>query len=220
MVDLLPVREVRRSPAPGIEPMGLAFHRDTLWLSCRESQRLYAIDPDTLQIREEIATPGAPFGLVFFHDVLHVVIGYGSDDDDRVISRYTPEHGFADSPFVCPDRSGVHLATDGTTLYLSQAHDRCIVGFDANGTIERTIALERVPVGMTIVDANFYLVNGDRNFADLQFGRLDMHAPGPIVPLGAFAFNARGVAFDGTAFWTADRRANAIVVLETPTLPT
>ena len=68
--------------------------------------------------------PGAPFGIAVVGDELAVVIGHGNDDDDRYIYRFVPGHGFKSGRIQCPDLSGVHLAFDGATLFLSQAHNR------------------------------------------------------------------------------------------------
>jgi hypothetical protein len=76
---LRPVMETRRLPAPGEEPMGVAFHEGTLWVACREAHRLYALEPASGAIVEEIQTPGAPFGIAFFHSLCvptpHIVCG-------------------------------------------------------------------------------------------------------------------------------------------------
>lgn len=198
--------------------MGLTFDDATLWISCRESHRLYAIDPSSAAISEEIPTPGAPFGLSFFRGALFVVIGHGNDDDDRYLYRYTPGRGFDDDPVACPDLSGVHLASDGETLFLSQAHNRKILSLDARGAVVKEMTLERIPLGMTIVGGAFYLITGDRQFKNLQFGALAPNegAERVFIPAASIPFAARDLAFDGTTFWTADRSANEVVALRTP----
>ncbi len=173
-----------------------------------------------MAVAAEVQTPGAPFGLAFFRDAMYVVIGHGYDDDDRYVYRYTPGRGFEDHPIACPDLSGIHLATDGETLFLSQAHNRKILALDPCGAVLEEIALDRVPVGMTVVGGSFYLITGDRGFKDLQLGRLDpsQGAGRLVLPMASIPFAARGLAFDGTYFWTADRNKNEIVALATPGL--
>jgi hypothetical protein len=212
------VEERGRFRAPGAEPMGLAFSNATLWISCRESHRLYAMEPASLAISEEVQTPGAPFGLAFFQDELYVVIGHGRDDDDRYIYRYIRGRGFEDDPIACPNLSGVHLASDGQTLFLSQAHNRKLLALDPSGGVVKEIGLDRVPVGMTVVGNSFYLITGDRKFKNLQIGRLDPGEGAGVLlrPMASIPFVARDLAFDGTCFWTADRNSNEIVRLGTP----
>jgi len=216
--EILPaVRETLRRPAPGVEPLGLAFDDTTLWISCRESHRLYAVDPATWIANREIETPGAPFGITVAGDELRAVIGFGDDDDDRYIYRYAPGRGFESDRIECPDLSGVHLAFDGTTLYLSQAHNKRILALDQSGSIVREIRLDRVPAGMTFVDGLFYLITGDDNFKNLQLTAVDARGETPhVTQLASIPFVARGLAFDGTQLWTGDRRRNEIVAFARP----
>jgi hypothetical protein len=207
-----PISEILRLPAPGDEPLGLAFDGTMLWVACRESHRLYALEPATWRVREEVAAPGAPFGIVFHGGEFRVVIGFGHDDDDRYIYRFVPGCGFESDRIECPDLSGVHVAFDGDTLVLSQAHNRRILSLDDRGGITREIRLDRVPVGMTIVDGSFYLVTGDREFRNLQLTKLDARGETPqVMPLASIPFTARGLAFDGSRFWTGERNDNELV---------
>jgi hypothetical protein len=210
------ISELHRFPAPGEEPLGVAFDGKTLWVSCRESHRLYALDPATWTVGYEVQTPGAPFGVAVVGDELQVVIGFGEDDDDRYIYRFIPGQGFANDRIECPDRSGVHLAFDGDALFLSQAHNRRILALDGRGGVIREFRLGREPVGMTIVDGAFYLITGE-NFKNLQLTRVDTTGKTPVVSLlAAIPFVARGLAFDGKCFWTGSRSDNQIVAFEMP----
>jgi hypothetical protein len=211
------IREISRFPAPGQEPLGLAFHGTALWIACREAHRLYAVDPATWEIREELQTPGAPFGIAAANDEFRVVIGFGDDDDDRYIYRFAPESGFAGDRIACPQLSGVHVAFEGDTLYLSQAHNKRLLALDGRGTIVSEIRLDRRPVGMTIVDGMFYLVTGDENFKNLELTRVDARGEtASVTSLASLPFVARALAFDGTSFWTGDRTRNEIVAFQVP----
>lgn len=210
------VKEILRVPAPGPEPLGVAFDGRTLWVSSREAHRLYALDAATWTIGDEVETPGAPFGIAVVGDELRVVIGFGDDDDDRYIYRFVPGEGFADDRIECPDLSGVHLAYGGDALFLSQAHNRRILALDGRGGVIREIRLGREPVGMTIVDGAFYLVTGE-NFKNLHLTRVDTTGEEPRVSLlASIPFVARGLAFDGECFWTGSRSDNQIVAFEAP----
>ncbi|MGZ3510124.1 MAG: hypothetical protein ACXWNK_15885 [Vulcanimicrobiaceae bacterium] len=211
------ISETLRLPAPGPEPLGLAFQGTTLWIASREAHRLYALDPSTWSVGEEAQAPGAPFGLAVVEDELRAVIGYGDDDDDRYIYRFVPGHGFESDCIECPDLSGVHLAFDGDTLFLSQAHNMRILALDGHGAVIRDIRLDRVPVGMTIIDGFFYLITGDKDFKNLQLTKVDTHGETPLVTsLASIPFAARGLAFDGSRFWTSHRDNNEIVAFTMP----
>lgn len=211
------INEALRLPAPGPEPLGVAFDGTTLWVGSREAHRLYAVNPATWTVKQEISTPGAPFGISVVGDELRVVIGFGDDDDDRYIYRYVPGHGFKSGRIECPDLSGVHLAFDGDTLFLSQAHNMRILALDGQGAIMREIRLERVLVGMTIIDGLFYLITGEKNFKNLKLTTVDARGETPRVTLlASIPFIARGLTFDGTRLWTADRNNNEIVAFTMP----
>jgi hypothetical protein len=213
------INELQRLPAPGPEPIGLAFIGATLWVASREAHRLYAVDPATWKVGEEAEAPGAPFGIAAARDELAVVIGVGDDDDDRYIYRFVPGHGFTGEGMACPDLSGAHVAFLGDSLYLSQAHNRKILKLDNHGGIVREISLDRVPVGMTILDGIFYLVTCEKDFKHPQLTTVDIQADTPrLTLLESIPFGARGLTFDGTQFWTSDRRANEMVAFAMPKL--
>ncbi len=214
---LAEIRELQRRPAPGPEPLGLAFDGGALWIASREAHRIYALDPATWIVSEEVATPGAPFGIAIHGADRRIVIGYGEDDDDRYIYRFVSGDGFTTEHIACPDLSGVHVALDAGALFLSQAHNMRVLSLDDRGAVLREIRLDRVPVGMTIVDGYFYLVTGNEKFKDLQLTKLDARAEPPrVTALASIPFVARGLAFDGTHFWTGDRTQNEIVAFTTP----
>ena len=170
------------------------------------------VDPATGTVRDEFATPGAPFGIAVAADAFRVVIGVGDDDDDRYIHRFVPGRGFESDRIACPDLSGVHVVFDGDTLYLSQAHNKKILALDDHGAILREIDLERRPVGMTVSGGMFYLVTVDDDWKNPQLTA--MHAGGKTPRLRGLApipFSARGLAFDGRYFWTSHRAVNEIV---------
>jgi hypothetical protein len=211
------INEIVRLPAPGPEPLGLASDGTTLWIASREAHRLYALNSATWTVREEAQAPGAPFGIAVLGNELRVVIGHGDDDDDRYIYRFIPGHGFKSERIECPDFSGVHLAFDGDTLFLSQAHNMRILALDGRGAVIRDILLDRVPVGMTIIDGFFYLITGDKDFKNLEFTKVDAHGETPrLTPLASVPFAARGLTFDGSRFWTSHRDANEIVAFTMP----
>ena len=211
------IKELLRLPSPAPLPLGLACDGDTIWMASRETHRVYAIDSKRWTVGEEAQAPGGPFGMTMVGDELRVVIGLGEKDHDRYIYRFVPGHGFKGDRITCPDLTGAHVAFDGDTLFLSQASYRKILALDGQGDIVREIPLERTPVGMTIADGVFYLVTGDEEFENLELWKVDAHTETPqITVLASIPFDARGLAYDGTKFWTSHRDNNEIIAFEKP----
>jgi sugar lactone lactonase YvrE len=211
------IEETVRVPAPGPEPLGFASVGKTLWVTSREAHRLYAFDAASWTLGDEVATPGAPFGITAVGDEFRVVIGFGDDDDDRYIYRFVPSHGFAGDRIACPDLSGVHLAYDGDALFLSQAHNKKILALDERGSVIHEIALERRPVGMVLAGGAFYLISTNDDWKNHELTKVDTTGDTPVVTsLAEIPFVARGLAFDGTCFWTGARSTNEVVAFHAP----
>lgn len=206
------INEKLRLPSPAPKPLGLAFDGQTLWMASRDTHRMYAIDAGTWSARDEGEAPGGPFGMTVMGDELRLIIGIGENDHDRYIYRFISGHGFKTDRIACPDLTGAHLAYDGDTLFLSQASYRKILALDADGNITREIPLDRVPIGMTIVDGRFHLVTSDAEFENLELTIVDARGETPVVEAAAsIPFDARGLTYDGTKFWTCHRDENQIV---------
>lgn len=206
------ITEHLRLPSPAPKPLGVGFDGNVLWMASRETHRLYAIDPASWTVRDEAQAPGGPFGMAVVGDELRVVIGHGENDHDRYIYRFVPGHGFKNERIACPDLTGAHLAFDGEVMFLSQASYRKILALDAQGNPTREISLERIPLGMTIVDARFYLITSDEEFEKLELTVVDARRDSPSSEtLAAIPFDARGLTFDGSRFWTSHRDDNQIV---------
>jgi hypothetical protein len=206
------IKELLRLPSPAPLPLGLASDGATLWMASRETHRLYAIDPKKWTVGEEAQAPGGPFGMAMVGDELRVVIGIGENDYDRYLYRFIPGHGFKNDRIACPDLTASHVAFDGDTIFISQAANRKILALDGRGDVIRDISLERKPVGMTISDGCFYLITGDEEFENLEFWRVDAHNENPeVTVLASIPFDARGLTYDGSRFWTSHRDANEIV---------
>jgi hypothetical protein len=218
MQSVAAISESLRLPSPAPKPLGLAFDGPTLWMGSRETNRLYAINASAWTARDEGEAPGGPFGMTLVGDELRVIVGLGEKQNDRYICRFVPGHGFKSDRIACPDLTGAHLAFDGDVLFLSQASYRKILALDAQGGIAREIPLERVPVGMTIVEGMFYLVTTDEEFENVQFTKVDAHGETPrVTTLASIPFDARGLAFDGSRFWTSHRDESQIVAFTVPT---
>ena len=212
------IKELLRLPSPAPLPLGLAADGNTLWMASRETQRLYAIDVAKWTVRDEAQAPGGVHGLTLVGDELRAVIGLGEKEPDRYIYRFIPGHGFKNDRLACPDLTGNHLAFDGDTLFLSQAHYMRILALDAQGNILRGISLNgHKPAGMTIADGAFYVLAADDEWDNLELWRIDARGEKPeIQTLASVPFDGRGLTYDGTRFWTSHRDENQIVAFEKP----
>jgi DNA-binding beta-propeller fold protein YncE len=206
------VKELSRHPSPGARPQPLAFHRNVLWVGAWDTDHLYAIDPQTWKVIEEVPAPGKPFGIAALGDDLRVVVSIGADDD-RFFYRFTPGTGFDESSKTpCPDFTGSHLTSDGTTLYMTQMHFQRILAFDANGSVLREIALPSRCGGIGVGSGAFYMITADEEFDHLELATLDVTSSTPAaVPVAELPPEARALAFDGNAWWTSHREVNEIV---------
>ena len=209
------VTEALRLPSPAPRPQALAFDGEKLWMGSIETDRLYAINPLQWTIIEEDKVPGKPWGMTVLGDELRVVCGVG-EEDDRVIRRFVPGHGFKTQDSIeCPDATGSQLSYDGRYLYLSQWYNRRILGLDDRGKIVRQIDVPHQICGQCYMDGNFYLVTTDDEASGEYFlTRVSANGSDASEDLARIPFAARSLAFDGSRFWTNHREANQIVAFD------
>ena len=207
------VTELARHASPGGRPQPLAFLNGTLWAGSWDTDKLYAIDPKTWRVTDEIAAPGKPYGIAAHGSELRVVVALG-EEDDRYLFSFTPGKGFdQNSQTPCPDLTGSHLASNGTTLYLTQQGLRRIVTLDDNAKIQREFALPTRCGGIGFgPSGRLYMISADAEFDNLEFATLDLSAPTPAATAVArIDPEARALAFDGNSWWTSYREASTIV---------
>jgi hypothetical protein len=208
--------EIVRVPAPAPAPQSLAHDGERLWVGSWQTQRIYALDPHDGTSSDEAAAPGKPVGCTVVGDELRFVLS--ERDDDRVIRRFVPGHGFKTSDAVpCPDDTGSFLAFDGEGLWLSQRYDKRVVRLDETGAIVRTIDVGEEIVGLALV--------GSRLFCSLwlgaktgrcRIGFVDSLAEPRLAIVATLPFVGVSLANDGERFWTNDFKNDAIVAFELP----
>jgi hypothetical protein len=211
------VAEILRLASPAPRPQSIAYDGTLLWMGSRETRRIYALDPKTWEVREEATAPGTPWGMTVVGDELRVLCGE-TDDDNRVIRRFVPAHGFKTADALpCPDDTGSQLAFDGERLYVSQWYNKRILSLDELGRVGTTIDVRHEICGQVIVAGRFYTVTTDAEDTDEYFlTRVDARGAKPLVEkLARIGFPARGLAFDGERFWTNHREADKIVAFKT-----
>ena len=176
-----------------------------------DTERLYVLDPATLQARKEIEAPGRPYGIVAIGDELRVVIAHG-EEDDRYFYRVRDGAFDLASKTPCPDLTGSFMTACDSTIYLGQMHYRRILEMDAHYTVRREIALPTRCAGFAFgPDGRFYMISTDDEFENLQFGTLDVTQNEPqFEPIRPLPDEARSLAFDGARWWTCLRDANEI----------
>ncbi len=209
------VTEALRLPSPAPRPQSIAFDGEKLWLGSIETNRIYALDPRQWTLVEEDKAPGKPWGMTVVGDELRVICGEG-DDDDRVVRRFVPGHGFkTQDAFRCPDGTGSQLSYDGTWLYVSQWYNRRILGLDERGNVIREIGLSHQVCGQCYADGAFYLVTTDDEESNEYFlTKVSPDGENRSEDLARIPFAARALAYDGARFWTNHREANQIVAFE------
>ena len=166
-------------------------------------------------VREEIELPGIPYGVAAFEGSIRIVVSIG-EADDRYIYHFVPGQPFSEDGRVeCPDLTGSHLTSDGTTLYLVQQTNRRILELNAGFTSKREIPLTTRCAGAGFSDSGFHMIAADAEIDVLDFATLDLNAPGAEPhKLASMNVEARGLAFDGTSWWTCRREDNLVVSFE------
>ena len=205
--------ELLRLNAPTLRPQAIAFDGASLWLGSIETDRLYAVAPNTWAVTEEMSVPGKPWGLTVAGDELRVLLGQ-TDEDHRTIFRAIPGHGLRNSGAIpCPDDTGSHLSYDGERLFVSQWYNQRLIAIDESGAIGTIVEVPHQIVGQTIVGGRFYLITTDDETSGTYWlTRVDARGDSPLIEdLARIGFAARALAFDGERFWTNHREKHEIV---------
>jgi hypothetical protein len=212
------IQELQRLASPAPKPQSLAWDGSVLWMGSRETRRIYGINPVTWTVGWETAAPGTPWGMTAVGNELRVLCGETADDH-RIIRRFLPGHGF-DTKFglPCPDDTGSQLGYDGQRLHVSQWYPKKVLTLGAEGDVERVINVPHGPCGQVFVGGAIYLVTtDDETTTDYWLTRVD---PRKVTlqfdDIARIPFAARGLAFDGTRFWTNHREQNQIVSFARP----
>ncbi|HEY6325667.1 MAG TPA: hypothetical protein VIW73_04000 [Candidatus Cybelea sp.] len=205
------IKETQRHGSPGGRPQPLAFHDGLLWIGSWETDKLYGIDAGQWTVKHEVDAPGRPFGLTSLDGALRVVVAL--DDDDRYLFRFTSDGGFdASSKTPCPDFTGSHLASDGSSLYLCQQGKRRILELDDRGGVRREIALPTRCGGFAFrAPGDCRMLSADEEFDNLAFARIDLKQDAPAAEeIAAINAEARALTFDGELWWTSYRELNDV----------
>ncbi|MBV8601011.1 MAG: hypothetical protein JO359_05520 [Candidatus Eremiobacteraeota bacterium] len=212
------IRETSRRSSPFSKPQSIAFDRGALWVGSIATDRIYRLDPATLGVLSEAEAPGKPWGMTVVRtnggSELRVICGHG-DDDDRFVHRFEADRGrFESNPlFECPQSTGSQLSFDGERLFVSQWYDQRVLRVDDEGRVLETIQVPHQICGQTFVEGSLYLLTtDDESTNDYWLTRIRLEDPQRRAEdLARVPFHARGLAFDGSSFWTNHREADKIV---------
>lgn len=217
-MNLPTITEQRRFRSPAVTPQALAWDgkRGLLWMGSRDLRRIYAIEPESWTVLEEIGPPGIPWAAVAINGEVRFTIGEGADDD-RYVYRYTTEAGFS-KMFACPEFTGSYLSFDGRNLYLSQWYKHRILKFDENGNVTGQINVGAEISGHSFVDGLIYVLRGqEQPNEEWRIARLNPQQETPEVKdIAVVPFACRSLTFDGELFWSNHRAANEIISFALP----
>ena len=214
-MPLTAISEVRRLQAPAQRPQAIAFDGTRLWIGSLVERKLYALDPQRWTVERTFDVPGLPYGIAPVDGELRLLLSVG-DEDHRIVYHVDPSAGLrATDTLTCPDDTGSHLSSDGERLYISQWYNKKIVAVDAAGKAVETIGLPHEICGHTRVDGRFYCVTTDDETSG-RYYLTRVEPDGRSEDLAAIDFDARGLAFDGTNFWTNHREAHQTVAFVIP----
>jgi hypothetical protein len=209
------ITELQRRASPFPKPQAIYAEGGTLWLSSRQTKKVYALDRSSWQVTWECAVPAGDtvWGITKVGEEFYVVCGVDAVDvDSRRIRRLRPGVGF-DPAFSlpCPDGMGSHLSHDGTSLVLSQWYPQKLISIGTDGKPGRVLEVPLQVVGQCFASGVFYLATTTNEESDDYFIERFDPATGGCEMLAKLGFSARGLAFDGTNFWTNHREQNEIV---------
>lgn len=207
------IREVNVLVASSPEPHAVAVDGATVFISSRATKRIDVMKRDGWTKVGEIDPPGMPWGMVYGNGDLVMTCGE-PPDDNRHLRRYSTTRGWHSGAIDCPDDAGSHLAIVGDRIVLAQWYNKRLLVLDEHGEIERVLDAPHEIAGVTFANGAFYLVcTDDEDHGDYWLTRLDPQT-GVAKDVATIPFHARGLAFDGTYFWTNHRAGDRTIVFE------
>ncbi|HEV7178873.1 MAG TPA: hypothetical protein VGN11_03320 [Candidatus Baltobacteraceae bacterium] len=212
---LKPIVELNRLVSVSPEPHSVATDGRTVWIASRETRRVDVIDKDTWRKTGEIEPPGMPWGMTFHDGAVVMTCGEGEDDDRRIRS-YVPGSGFQADFIACPENTGSHLASYGAHLLLAQWYKQKLLLLNKDGEIEKSFDAPHGVAGVTVAGDSAYLVGtDDEDEGEYWITRLDL-IDGGTQDVATIPFHARGLAWDGSHFWSNHRAGNRAVSFDLP----
>lgn len=208
---LKPILEIDRLVSASPEPHSVAVLRGKeVWVASRATRRIDVMDRDGWRKTGEIETPGMPWGMNYGGGAVVMTCGEGADDDRRV-HRYIPGDGFDDIVIECPEDTGSHLTLYGGRVLLGQWYNKRLLLLNDDGTIATEWQTPHEICGVAVIeDMAMLLGTDDEDSEQYYLSRLDLRN-GMAQDIASVPFRARGLAWDGSRFWTNHREADRTV---------
>ncbi|HXW76717.1 MAG TPA: hypothetical protein VEJ20_04830 [Candidatus Eremiobacteraceae bacterium] len=206
--------EKERLVSTSREPHALATDGKTFWVSSRVTRHVDVVKRAGWRKTGELAPPGMAWGMTYAHGDVVMTCGEGADDD-RWLRHY---HGgqLVGKALQCPDFTGSHLSAIDGKLLLGQWYNKKLLVLRDDGTIERAYDTPHQVCGVAVVDgAAFVLGTDEEKDGAYYITRVDL-ATGKAADVADVPFRARGLAWDGTSFWTNHREADRTVNFALP----
>ena len=158
-IDLSGDRPLPLHVTVGVEPEGIALTPDgkTLWISARGSNKAYALDPDTLEIRKELDTGAFPLRLAIRPQGDFAVTSDLADGGLTVIDLakgVVVRKIAVSSPAEAEKRQQVTIlwSEDGTRIYVAETGSDTVAEVDfASGKVLRRLNAGKGGDGLAIL---------------------------------------------------------------------
>ncbi len=212
---LKPIVELDRFVSASPQPHSVAVRGKEVWIASRATRKIDVMDREGWRKTGEIEPPGMPWGMHYGGGAIVMTCGEG-DEDHRFVRRYVPGEGFDDLEIACPEDTGSHLAMYGGRILLGQWYDKRVLLLDEDGSIGRTWKTPHEVCGVAVIDDMACLLGTDEEENGAYYiSRLDLRT-GTADDLATVPFRARGLAWDGSRFWTNHREADRTVTFALP----
>ncbi|HTU69569.1 MAG TPA: hypothetical protein VMF11_04535 [Candidatus Baltobacteraceae bacterium] len=206
---LKPIVETDRLVSPSPEPHSIAVHGPDAWVASRATRRIDVMSRYVWRKYDEIEPPGMPWGMNYGGGSL--VMTCGEEDDNRRVRRYILGEGFDELVIEAPDDAGSHLALYGGRVLLGQWYNKRLLLLNDNGTVAQRWTTPHEICGVAVIDdVAILLGTDDEETEDYFITRLDLRTAA-AEDLARVPFRARGLAWDGSRFWTNHREADRTV---------
>ena len=210
-----PIVELDRLVSASPEPHSVAVRGKDVWIASRATRRIDVMEREPWRKTGEIEPPGMPWGMNFGGGAIVMTCGEGADDDRRV-RRYVPGEGFDSLEIDCPGDAGSHLAMYGGRVLLGQWYNKKLLLLEDDGTVTHAWNAPHEICGVAVIDDMAALLGTDEEEnGEYYLSRLDLRT-GVAGDLATVPFRARGLAWDGSRFWTNHREADRTVTFVLP----
>jgi hypothetical protein len=207
--------ELERLVSVSAEPHAIALDAQTAWISSRATRRVDVMDRRAWKKIGEVNPPGMPWGMTYDRGDILMTCGEGDDDNRRI--RRCRGGDFVEGFMQCPDDTGSHLSVNGAgRILLGQWYNQRLLLLRDDGSIERWYDTPHQICGVAVTDGVVHLLGTDEEEeGDYYISRLNL-GTGAAKDLAHVPFRARGLAWDGSRFWTNHREADRTVVFSLP----